>query len=98
MYDADPNIDDISSRDLLGDYPTVRYYPPTGDLYFDVLTRIGEVASYETVESEVKEIEGTKVRVATPSALYKLKKNTERVQDQLDAAALQARFNLNDEQ
>src|SRR4030095_13718508 len=61
-YD-DPHIDEISSADLLGDYPAVRYYPPTGDLYFDVLTRLGESASFETVDSETKYIEGTKVLV-----------------------------------
>src|SRR3982751_5002893 len=68
-YNGDPHVNEISSADLLGDYPAVRYYPPTGDLYFDVLTRLGEAASFETVDAEVKEIQGTKVRVATPLAL-----------------------------
>lgn len=96
-YDGDPNINEISSTDLLGDYPAVRYYPPTGDLYFDVLTRLGESASFETVEAETKEVQGTKVSVATPLALYRLKKGTVRIQDQLDAALLRERFNLQDE-
>lgn len=96
-YSNDPNVDEISSADLLGEYPAVRYYPPTGDLYFDVLTRLGEAARFETVEAEVKEIQGTKVKVATPLALYRLKKGTVRLQDQLDAAALRERFNLKDE-
>jgi len=39
-YDSDPNIDEISADDLLGDYPAVRYYPPSGDLYFDVIKRV----------------------------------------------------------
>ena len=93
-YDSDPHIDEISSADLLGDYPAVRYVPPTGDLYFDVLTRLGESASFETVESEIKEIQGTKVSVATPLALYRLKKNTVREQDHADAAALRKLFNF----
>jgi hypothetical protein len=96
-YEGDPNIDDISSTDLLGEYPAVRYVPPTGDLYFDVLTRLGEVASFETIDAEVKEVEGTKVRVATPMALYRLKKGTVRSQDHADAAALRERFKLKDE-
>jgi hypothetical protein len=96
-YDSDPQINEISSADLLGDYPAVRYYPPTGDLYFDVLTRLGEAASFESVEAETKEIQGTKVRVATPLALYRLKKGTVRVQDHLDAAMLRERFNLEEE-
>ena len=96
-YDNDPHIDDISAADLLGEYPALRYYPPTGDLYFDVLTRLGEMASFETVESEIKEIEGTRVSVATPAALYRLKKGTVRPLDHQDAAALRDRFHLKDE-
>jgi len=44
---GDPLVDDISTADLLGEYPTVRYYPSTGNLYFHVMTRVGEVASFE---------------------------------------------------
>jgi hypothetical protein len=97
VYDADPHIEELSTVDLLGDYPAVRYYPPTGDLYFDVMTRLGEMASFETVESEVKEVAGTRVRVATPAALYRLKKGTVRAKDREDAAALRERFGLRDE-
>lgn len=97
-YDDDPHVNEISSADLLGEYPAVRYFPPTGDLYFDVLTRLGEVATFETVDAEIKEVQGTKVRVATPLALYQLKKGTIRAQDHVDAAALRERFNLKDEE
>lgn len=97
VYEDDPHISEISSQDLLGDYPAIRYFPPSGDLYFDVLTRLGEVASFETIETEIKEIDGTQVRVATPAALYELKKKTIRLQDKADAAALRERFNLTDE-
>jgi hypothetical protein len=50
-------VDEIKAEDLLGDYPAVRYHPPSGDLYFDVMTRLGEVASYETVDAEMKSVE-----------------------------------------
>lgn len=96
-YEGDPDIDEISSADLLGEYPTVRYAPPTGDLYFDVMTRLAEVASFETIDAEVKEVDGTHVRVATPGALYRMKKGTVRSQDHVDAAALRERFSLRDE-
>lgn len=96
-YEDDPNIDEISSDDLLGEYPAVRYVPPTGDLYFDVMTRLGAVASFETIDAEVKEEDGTQIRVATPAALYRLKKGTIRSQDHVDAAALRERFSLKDE-
>ncbi len=75
----------------------MRYYPPSGDLYFDILTRLGEVASFETVDAETKEIDGARVSVATPLALYRLKKDTVRPKDRQDAAALRERFNLKED-
>jgi hypothetical protein len=93
-YPGDESIEEIRDADLLGDYPSVRYYPPSGDLYLDVMTRLGEAASFETVEAEVKEFGGVKVRVATPRALYRLKKDTLRPLDRHDAAALAERFDL----
>jgi hypothetical protein len=96
-YDGDPHIDEISAADLLGEYPAIRYYPPSGDLYFDVLTRLGEFARFETVDAEIKDIAGIRVRVATPAALYRLKKGTVRAKDHQDAAALRDRFGLDDE-
>lgn len=65
----------------------MRYVPPTGDLYFDVMTRLGEVANFETVDAEVREVDGTRVRVATPAALCRMKKGTVRSQDHVDDAA-----------
>lgn len=96
-YDDDPNVDEIRASDLLGDYPAVRYYPPSGDLYFDVMTRLGEVASFESVAAETKTIEGIAVPVATPAALYRLKRGTVRALDRQDAEALRQRFNLEEE-
>lgn len=96
-YAMDPHIEDIRTEDLLGEYPAVRYYPPTGDLYFDVLTRLGEAARFETIEAEIKEVDGVRVHVATPAALFRLKKGTVRPLDHQDAAALRERFDLKDE-
>jgi hypothetical protein len=96
-YDGDPNIQDISTDDLLGDYPAVRYYPPSGDLYFDILTRLGEMVTFDSIERERKEVAGTMVWVATPAALYRLKKDTVRAKDREDAAALRKRFDLKEE-
>jgi hypothetical protein len=94
---ADPQVADIRTGDLLGDYPAVRYYPPSGDLYFDVMVRLGEAADFETVDSEVKVIEGIRVSVATPKALYELKRGTVRPLDRQDATALRERFGLDKE-
>jgi len=96
-YEGDPQIEEISTADLLGEYPAIRYYPPTGDLYFDVMTRLGDAAHFETVDAEIKEFEGVRVRVATPLALYRLKKGTVRPIDRQDAAALRERFELKDD-
>lgn len=97
-YAGDPHIEEISAADLLGEYPVVRYYPPSGDLYFDILTRLGEAARFETVDAETRDFEGTRVNVATPAALYRLKKGTVRAKDQQDAAVLRERFNVRDEE
>lgn len=93
-YAGDPTVQDIRTDDLLGEYPAVRYYPPHGDLYLDVMTRLGEMATFDSVEAEIKEIEGVRVRVATPAALHRLKKGTVRAIDRQDAAALRQRFDL----
>jgi len=87
----------VDRDELLGDYPAVRYYPPSGDLYFDVMTRLGEFASYETVAAEIKDVEGIGVRLATPAALYHLKRDTVRPLDRQDAEALRRRFDLSKE-
>ena len=90
-FAEDPEIEDIRTDDLLGAYPAVRYYPPTGDLHLDLMTRLGEMASFETVEAEAKEVDSVRVRVATPAALHRLKKGTMRAIDRQDAAALRQR-------
>ncbi len=96
-YDDDPSLEEISSAELLGDYPALRYYPPSGDLYFDVMARLAEVGSYETLAAETKEVEGIGVRVATPSALYRLKTSAPRPLDHRDAEALRRHFGLEGE-
>ncbi|MCC7125891.1 MAG: nucleotidyl transferase AbiEii/AbiGii toxin family protein [Acidobacteria bacterium] len=97
VYPDDPHIDQISTEDLLGEYPAVRYFPPTGDLYFDILTRLGEFADFDSVESQKRHVDGIDVHVATPRALYILKRDTVRAKDRDDAAMLRQRFNLDDE-
>ena len=97
-YADDPHIDEIKAVDLMGDYPALRYYPPSGDLFFDVMTRLGEAANFDTVDAEVKDVEGIRVRIATPKALYRLKKDTVRPLDRQDAAALRERFDLSDDE
>ena len=90
----DPCIEEITSEDLLGDYPAIQYGPPSGDFHIDILTRLGDAWSYEQIEAEPREIEGTTVPVATARALYLMKRDTVRLRDRDDAQRLRARFDL----
>jgi len=92
VYPNDASIDGIADADLLGEYPAVRFYPSDGDLYFDLLTRLGEAVSFDSITRETKVVDGVRVSVATPSALYRLKRDTVRAIDRQDAEALRLRF------
>jgi len=61
------------------------------------MTRLGEAATFDTLESMIKEIEGIRVSVATPDELYRLKKDTVRPLDRADAEKLRQHFDLEDE-
>jgi hypothetical protein len=90
----DESISEITAEDLLGDYPAVRYYPPSGDLYLDVMTRLGEAFRYEDLELELIDVAGLQVRVATPATLFAMKRGTVRAVDRLDAERLASEFDL----
>ena len=94
---ADPEIDQITAEDLCGDYPAVRYGPPEGSLYLDILTRLGEATLFADLEFQEKEVEGVRVRVATPKTLYRMKRDTVRPIDKADALALRSAFDIDDE-
>ena len=93
----DPEIDSIHADELAGDYPAIQYVPPTGDFWIDILARLGEAFQFADLESEELVVEGVRVRVATPRTLYRMKKDTVRPQDRLDAQALRERFDLLEE-
>jgi hypothetical protein len=90
----DPSIDEISADELLGDYPAVRYGPPDTDLYMDFLTRLGEAYAFDTLQTQMAELEGVPIRVVTPAQLYHMKKDTVRHKDRVDAEALRQTFAL----
>lgn len=92
----DPSIEEISADDLCGDYPAVRYYPPEGDLFLDLLTRLGEFARFDDLEAQEVDLKGIRVRVASPRTLYWLKRGTLRPIDRADAEVLREKFNLGD--
>lgn len=84
----DDSIDEITSDDLGGPYPVVRYGPPVGTGVIDLIGRLGEAYSFDDVESDVVEVDGISVRVATARMLYEMKRDTVRPQDRADADAL----------
>lgn len=97
LYDNDPNVDEISAEELAGEYPAVEYVPPHGQYSIDILTRLGEAFRYESLEFEELQLDGIRVRVATPAMLYRMKKGTVRPQDRLDAETIRQEFGLDEE-
>lgn len=93
----DPEIDGITAEDLCGEYPAVRYGPPDGTLYLDIVTRLGEAFAWKDLDLETVTIQDVKVKVVTPRMLYRMKKDTVRPLDRADAAALQRAFGLDEE-
>ncbi len=96
VYD-DPEIEQISADDLLGDYPAVQYVPPQGEFYLDLLTRLGEVFEFVDLEVERVALGDLTVSVVTPRMLYRMKRNTVRLKDRADAESLRERFELEED-
>ena len=98
LHDAidDPDIDDITSVDLLGEYPAVQYVPPEGAFHLDILTRLGDAFSFSELETERVPYEDLLVTAVTPRMLYRMKRDTVRQKDAADAAALRQRFRIDE--
>jgi hypothetical protein len=82
----DEDIQEITFHEL-EKYPVIRYGTPDG-FHIDIMAHLGELASYDDLRYEIMEIEGQKIRVATPESLLKLKENTVRPEDKVDALFL----------
>jgi hypothetical protein len=94
---ADPTIDEISTDELLGEYPAVQYNPPEGSFHLDILTRLGEAFEFRDLESLRVDFDGQTISVASPRTLYRMKKGTVRPKDWGDATALRQRFRLKED-
>ena len=94
LFPSDATIDEIKAEDLAGEYPAIRYNSPDGSLQIDILSRLGQAFSFDDIQFEEKLYEGIPVRVATPEMLYRMKKDTVRLQDRADAEALKEIFGL----
>jgi hypothetical protein len=83
---------------LAGDYPAVEYTPPHGRYSVDILSRLGDAFSYTDIESEIlTTVEGTRISVATPRMLYRMKRDTVRPQDRLDAEVIREEFRIEED-
>jgi hypothetical protein len=99
LYEAygDDSVFEISSADLAGEYPVIRYGPPEPHTFVvDLIGRLGDAYSFDDIESSVVEFDGLAARVATPRMLYVMKRDTVRPQDRADAERLRAEFELED--
>jgi len=92
----DPEIDQITAADLLGEYPAVRYVPPQGIFQLDILTRLGRAFAYQDLEIVRLPFAELTVSVVSPRTLYAMKRDTVRLKDKADAALLKERFGLED--
>ena len=98
LHDAidDPDIDDITAADLLGEYPAVQYIPPEGAFHIDILTRLGDACAFSELETERVPYEDLLVTAVTPRMLYRMKRDTVRPKDAADAAAIRQRFRIDE--
>lgn len=92
----DPSLEEIDPEELAGAYPAIEYTPPHGRYSMDILTRLGEAFSWEdlSANSDLIDLGDMVVPVASPSMLFRMKKDTVRPQDRADAARINEAFSL----
>lgn len=88
----DPSIDEISSEEMAGPYPAIRYVPPAGSFYLDIVTRLGEAFAFGDLETERAPFDELTVTVVSAKTLYRMKRDTVRLKDRADAEALRRHF------
>ena len=84
---------------MAGDYPAVEYIPPHGKYSMDIVTRLGEAFAWQDLATGCDNIQlgDLVVQVASPRMLYRMKKDTVRLQDRADAERIREAFDLGDE-
>lgn len=97
VFDDDPSVEQITADDLAGEYPAIEYTPPHGRFSLDILSRLGDAFRYEDLEFEEMDVEGIRVRVATPTMLWRMKKDTVRPIDRMDAQRIREVFDVEDD-
>jgi hypothetical protein len=82
----DPSIEEISLPELR-EYAVVRYCSPEG-FVIDIISHIGEMFRFEDLGSQTVRVGEVDVTVASPDTLYRMKKDTVREKDKVDAVFL----------
>ena len=88
----DPEIEQIAAAELAGEIAVVRYGPPETELIVDILARLGTMFTIDDLEWKWQTHGGVPVRLATPRTIYRMKRDTLRPQDKMDAARLREKF------
>ncbi|REJ74005.1 MAG: hypothetical protein DWQ36_08970 [Acidobacteria bacterium] len=55
---GDPQIEEITAEDLLGEYPAIQYVPPDEGFHVDILTRLGDAFTFEDLEAQRVDFDG----------------------------------------
>jgi hypothetical protein len=90
----DPHLDEIQDGEMIGAYPNFSYEPPDEPFSIDVVSRLGDAFVYGDLEAETIEIQGLSVRLVTAETLYRMKRDTVRPIDKIDAVRLRKKFDL----
>jgi hypothetical protein len=93
MWD-DPSIDEITDNDFCGEFRSIRYGPPEDDVFIDFVAALGEAFAYDDLEAEIHTVENVPIRIATPRTLVRMKRDTVRPKDRLDADLLRRKFKI----
>lgn len=88
----DDSIAEIEFVEPSGEFTSITYVPPDASLSLDLLAQVGEAFGYDDLEAHWVTFSGVPVHAATPRTLYRMKKDTVRLQDHADAAALRDKF------
>jgi hypothetical protein len=92
----DPAIEEITAEDLAGEYPAIQYGPPEVAFTIDLVSRLGEAFTFDELEVESVDVQGTMMRVVSPRTLYDMKRDTVRPRDRDDAERLRRHFGFED--
>ena len=86
MVFEDDAIEEITLPELY-EFPVIRYGTPN-EFYIDIMARVGELATFEDLKYETIDYQGIEIKIAKPESLLRLKKDSIRDKDRIDAIFL----------